>query len=97
MNTNSPAFTEVKAALIARFTGKVKVLKNAVIFLDENKERFAGINRHGVFMSVNKLNGKYWYHHISSLMEKDFQLDKIRFSETSDLGKAIFNHFKNEN
>ena len=90
----SPAFTEVKAALITRFTGKVKILKNAVIFLDENKERFAGINRHGVFMSVNKLNGKYWYHYTSSQLEKDLQLDKIRFSELSDLGKDIFNHFQ---
>ena len=90
----SPAFLEVKNALIARFTGKVKVLKNAVIFLDENKERFAGINRHGVFMSVNNLNGKYWYHYISSITEKDFQLDKIRLSETFDLGKEIFNHFQ---
>jgi hypothetical protein len=91
----SPAFTEVKAALITRFTGKVKLLKNSVIFLDANKGRFAGVNRHGVWMSVNKVNGKHWYHHLSSLTERDFQLDKIRFSETFDLGKEIFNHFKN--
>lgn len=88
---NSPEYSATQKA-IESFP--VKVLKRAVLFLDENKKPFAGVNKAGVWMSVSKIQdgknaGKNWYSYISSIEEKKLGLDKLKYSENCDLAKEI--------
>lgn len=71
-----------------------KILKRAILFLDENKKPFAGVNKAGVWMAVSKITegknaGKNWYSYISSVEERKLGLDKLKYSENCDLAKEI--------
>lgn len=74
-------------------SGNAKIRKNDILFL-KDKIPFAGINKAGVWMCVSKLKdgkhaGKNWYSYMSSIEEQKFGLDKLKYSEQSDLAKQI--------
>lgn len=70
-------------------SGNAKIRRNDILFL-KDKIPFAGINKAGVWMCVSKLkDGKNWYSYMSSLEEEKFGLDKLKYSEQSDLAKQI--------
>lgn len=80
---NSPEYSAAQKT-IESFP--IKVLKRAVLFLDENKKPFAGVNKAGVWMTVSKVQegehaGKNYYSYIPSIEEKKLGLDKLKLAK----------------
>ena len=70
-----------------------KINKRAILFLNNERVPFAGINAAGVWMAVSKHEGKNWYSYMPSEKEKILGIDKLRYSESCDLAKEIANKY----